>query len=201
MKPFIAEHWNSFNSEKYYVRYKLSPYEGKSSVTIARIMEEMYQELLYSRPLDRIIIEVDKYTYSTLYREAFGFNACYTGVSEQNDLRFRGLTVLVSNELDHEIRMIGIKEEIIMPFSFKYDELFSPIAAINVTPTIKKVIFNKPATIVYWSDNTKTVVKCGKNDEWDKEKGLAMAISKKLIGLKEFYKQYNNTTEEKENKK
>ncbi len=68
-------------------------------------------------------------------------------------------------------------------------------------PQLKKVIFNKPATIVYWSDDTKTVVKCGKDDKWDEEKGLAMAISKKLIGLKEFYKQYNNTTKEKENKK
>lgn len=44
---------------------------------------------------------------------------------------------------------------------------------------IKKVIFNNPATIVYWSDGTKTVVKCGDNDTFDPEKGLAMAISKK----------------------
>lgn len=43
---------------------------------------------------------------------------------------------------------------------------------------IKNVIFNDPATIVFWSDGTKTVVKCGKNDTFDPEKGLAMAISK-----------------------
>lgn len=43
---------------------------------------------------------------------------------------------------------------------------------------IKNVIFNDPATIVFWSDGTKTVVKCGKNDAFDPEKGLAMAISK-----------------------
>ena len=197
MGPFITEHWNSFDAEKYYIRYKLSPYEGKSSLTIARIMEEMYHEMLYTLYdcTPRIIIEMDKYTYSTVYRAAFRYDEC------DNTLRFRDHIVLVSDELDHEIRMMGIKEEISMPFSFKYDEMFSPIAAINVTPTIKKVIFNKPATIVYWSDGTKTVVKCGKNDEWDEEKGLAMAISKKLIGLKEFYKQYNNTTKEKENKK
>ena len=28
----------------------------------------------------------------------------------------------------------------------------------NSNPTIKDVIFNPPATIVFWSDNTKTVV-------------------------------------------
>ena len=46
--------------------------------------------------------------------------------------------------------------------------------------TIKNVIFNPPATIVFWSDGDKTIVK--KSDcesEMDKEKGLAMAIIKK----------------------
>lgn len=61
---------------------------------------------------------------------------------------------------------------------------------------IEKVIFNKPATIVFWTDGTKTVVKCGDGDVWDEEKGLAMAICKKLIGLKEFYKHYNKAFEE-----
>lgn len=43
---------------------------------------------------------------------------------------------------------------------------------------IKNVIFNDSATIVFWNDGTKTVVKCGKDDTFDPEKGLAMAISK-----------------------
>lgn len=47
---------------------------------------------------------------------------------------------------------------------------------------IKNVIFNDPATIVLWNDGTKTVVKRGKNDTYDPEKGLAMAISKKTLG-------------------
>lgn len=47
---------------------------------------------------------------------------------------------------------------------------------------IRKVIFNNPATIVLWSDGTKTVVKCGPDDIFDKEKGLAMAIAKKMAG-------------------
>ena len=46
--------------------------------------------------------------------------------------------------------------------------------------SIRKVIFNDPATIVFWSDNTKTVVKCGPDDIFDKEKGLALAICKKM---------------------
>lgn len=46
---------------------------------------------------------------------------------------------------------------------------------------IENVIFNNPATIVFWADGTKTVVKADSED-FDPEKGLAMAIAKKFYG-------------------
>lgn len=52
----------------------------------------------------------------------------------------------------------------------------------NHVPQIKDVIYNDPATIVFWMDGTKTVVKCGDYDIYDPEKGLAMAIAKKTLG-------------------
>lgn len=58
---------------------------------------------------------------------------------------------------------------------------------------IKKVIFNNPATIVIWEDGTKTVVKCGKDDVYDKEKGLALCFMKKALGNKG---NFNNTIKE-----
>lgn len=58
---------------------------------------------------------------------------------------------------------------------------------ISLIPDIKNVIFNDPATIVFWSDGTKTVVKVHDGDEYDEEKGLAMAISKKALGNKGNY--------------
>ena len=54
-------------------------------------------------------------------------------------------------------------------------------------PEIKNVIFNDPATIVFWEDGTKTVVKCQDGDEFDPEKGLVMAIVKKAYGNKGSY--------------
>ncbi len=60
--------------------------------------------------------------------------------------------------------------------------------------SIRKVIFNDPATVVLWSDGTKTVVKCGPEDKFDMEKGLAMAIVKKMAGndnrFHKVFKQY-----------
>lgn len=47
---------------------------------------------------------------------------------------------------------------------------------------IDNVIFNPPATIVFWKDGTKTVVKCQEGDEFDPEKGIAIAYFKKLHG-------------------
>lgn len=63
---------------------------------------------------------------------------------------------------------------------------------------IVKVIFNDPATIVIWSNGMKTVVKAGKGEKYDPEKGLAMAISKMSLGnegkyyecFKHFLKDY-----------
>lgn len=56
---------------------------------------------------------------------------------------------------------------------------------------IKKVIYNDPATIVFWNDGSKTVVKVCEDDEYDPEKGLAMAISKKALGNKgEYYETF-----------
>ena len=52
----------------------------------------------------------------------------------------------------------------------------------NKKPTpsnpIKQVIFNGPATIVYWNDGCKTVVKCQEGATNDPEKGLAMAVAR-----------------------
>lgn len=52
---------------------------------------------------------------------------------------------------------------------------------------IKRVIFSDPATIVFWEDGTKTVVKTQDGEKYDKEKGLAMAISKRVFGNERDY--------------
>lgn len=73
--------------------------------------------------------------------------------------------------------------------------------------TIKKVIFNGKATIVKWSDGTKTVVKLQGEEWYDPEKALAMAICKKALGNKgnyyEVFKQWLPAADTiaKENKK
>lgn len=45
-----------------------------------------------------------------------------------------------------------------------------------------RAVFSGPATILFWPDETKTVVKCQDGEPFDAEKGVALAILKKLHG-------------------
>lgn len=58
--------------------------------------------------------------------------------------------------------------------------------------TPERVIYNDPATIVFWKDGTKTVVKCMEGDTYNPEVGLAMCVCKKLYDSKyhKFFKHY-----------
>lgn len=51
----------------------------------------------------------------------------------------------------------------------------------TIMPTIDEIFFNAPHTTVKWGDSTITTVKCIDNEEFNKEIGLAMAISKKYF--------------------
>ena len=60
------------------------------------------------------------------------------------------------------------------------------IAALRFSVEIRKVYFNDPVTVILWADGTKTIVRA-ENEEYDPEKGLAMAIAKKSLGNKGSY--------------
>lgn len=66
------------------------------------------------------------------------------------------------------------------------------------TLTPKKVIFNDPATIVYWRNGSKTVVKCSNGDVYDREKGFAMCVLKQLYSNK-FYTRLKKRIQQEEN--
>ena len=62
-------------------------------------------------------------------------------------------------------------------FGLVYQECeVRPIFAID------KVLFNPPATIVFWLDGTKTVVKCKEGEEFSEWAGIALCLAKKLYG-------------------
>lgn len=62
-----------------------------------------------------------------------------------------------------------------------------PTVTKSYTTLIKKVIFNPPATIIIWNDDTKTIVKAQEDEPYDPEKGMAMCMAKRMYGDKGSY--------------
>lgn len=72
--------------------------------------------------------------------------------------------------------------------SFQMRKIPYKVPSVSTTPNmIKNVIFSDPATIIFWEDGTKTVVKTQDGEEYDKEKGFAMAVCKKVFGNERDY--------------
>lgn len=67
-----------------------------------------------------------------------------------------------------------------------FDDFVKFMMELEGRVVIEKVIFNDPATIILWSDGSKTVVKAD-GEAYDPEKGMAMAICKKVLGNKGGY--------------
>ena len=55
------------------------------------------------------------------------------------------------------------------------------ITACNIYEP-EKIIVNGPATIVFWRDGTKTVVKCAKGESWDIYNAFTAALAIKVFG-------------------
>ena len=98
------------------------------------------------------------------------------------------------NELVSEEVLQYLESDIMITAELAKQQLNSiyGVPKFNNPPTIKKVHFSGPMTVVIWEDGTKTLVKCSENDFFDCEKGLAMAIVKKMYGNdNSFHKIFN----------
>lgn len=69
----------------------------------------------------------------------------------------------------------------------------SEISANNLYKTfeVEDILVNGPATIVFWADGTKTVVKWGAEDLYDAEKAVAMCFMKKALGSRSMHKLFD----------
>lgn len=128
----------------------------------------------------------------------------FRSVKTESNLRRNTIEIEINNdgwgkprEYIVDMNQVRTENDITIKLNTIFDHLFgadtSGLTKVNPhlskLPAIEDVIFNGPATIVKWSDGTKTIVKCCEDDLFDPEKGLAMAISKKALGnLKEVKK-------------
>ena len=142
-------------------------------------------------------------TYDEMVKK-FGYSTCTLSDNEPTDTKkkrkltdYANAKIIVGNRV-YPSKYVNFEKS---PGEYPYidvEAILDPVNAVPYNPNansvyIKNVIFNPPATIVFWSDNTKTVVKA-RGEFYDPEKGIAMAISKKLLGDNkyEYYYQFEH---------
>lgn len=78
--------------------------------------------------------------------------------------------------------MAGSDKHIIEEQKKKIDKLQRKLASYENGMDIQRIVFNPPATIVFWKDGTKTVVKCQKDQEFNPYFGFCAAVAKRIYG-------------------
>ena len=93
----------------------------------------------------------------------------------------RGDTVVLTNFFDYELSGDFISYD---KRQFTDSTGCSTLIRVH-NAAITKVVYNDPAVVVFWNDGTKTVARCH-NENYDREKGLYVAVLKKIMGNEGF---------------
>lgn len=88
---------------------------------------------------------------------------------------FFGLDLAVDDVKIADCSLFRPQEITIKAYKIKTNASVNPFG-------IDRVIFNGPATIVFWTDGTKTVVKCAEGETYDKKTSILWAYAKKICG-------------------
>lgn len=77
-------------------------------------------------------------------------------------------------------------------FAMNSDDYAQAVCLDGLKIYITKVLYNNPATIVFWSDGTQTRNICPPDTPYSSDAGLAFCMLKKLMGGNEMAKLFND---------
>lgn len=131
-----------------------------------------------------------------------GMNMCYYNFKHRPSNKLYKLTLYLDGLRSTSIiekyiitklrKAFNLKEENTMSTK-NYGDIYRKGSLFGYNkPEIKDVKFSGPCTIVFWSDGDKTIVRCGEDDKFDKEKGLAIAVAKKFLGTNKSKSNFND---------
>lgn len=173
------------------------------SITIDKFECEYYDNLVdIFKSHAGWLFEISEYDYNTdtfdiifkrsIYygeeKESYGISSFginirmfdfYSKIADYMDVDERS----IYEAYEHTFSMENIRRQLGLPVckelpTLKFD---SPYGG-RVPNLSKPPIFNPPATICYWTDGTRTVVKCQEGDTYSPEAGLALCYMKKVLG-------------------
>ena len=115
--------------------------------------------------------------YKNIRRNPFDDEAC-------DRLLYKELRKQIIENIRLKRKIDDLMREDDIPSAYPGSTFGLVLQECTVRPTfvIDKVLFNPPATIVFWLDGTKTVVKCKEGEEFSEWAGIALCLAKKLYG-------------------
>lgn len=175
-------------------------YEIHSGFMIAPYARHTIQYCVGNADSKKVMLLVPDYMMNSIIRRIIGRpKVIARSINPVSNIDVSSLYPVFSYEYKYCENDVKATQEIWRKQMETYQELM-----MQPKLRIKNVIFNDPATIVFWYDGTKTVVKCQPGDTFDPEKGLAMAICKKILGtngsqsnFNDFFKKWLPKEEEK----
>lgn len=133
--------------------------------------------IILGEPVEKLETVSDRFIRDAIFRRVFGDKELKHLLTKQLLNSNFGTAQLIDTDTDIVKEM---KTQMRTYLDESVTEYLNTInGRLDKALGIVDVKFNDPATIVFWDDGTKTVVKCQEGDTFDPEKGLAMAIIKK----------------------
>lgn len=162
---------------------KMNGYELTIETSRGRESYECYIELTINYRTFFERTRIGRYYLSTVQNLEGYIQNCVNDMIKRMDKRTEGENNMYHLSTDRKSFIDYVKNDVTNTQRL-YNNMFGGSWYRN--NAIEKVIFNDPTTIVYWHDHTKTVVIYQNDKSFDREKGLAMAISAKSFGAEKI---------------
>lgn len=162
------------------LRRFVSPYDRENLITEIDVLRREWCRQYGNTNTRYCKLYMNIITYEELKKEISIYSNIYTG----NYNSIVGLDIEIDNTMEPFTFMI--KEDKQMDFNninihnFSGGYGFTPKNKKNLP---KKYIINRGATVLFWEDGTKTVVKRAKDDEYNKIMGFLWAYFQRTSGL------------------
>ncbi len=105
----------------------------------------------------------------------------------------------MNDEFARSVLRVNKKEEKDMKTEVKKDP-FPGYSYIHSKLEPERIVFNPPATVVFWKDGTKTVVKCSPGEAYSPYFGFLAALGKRVFGTNSELNRIVNKNAEKDEK-
>lgn len=161
----------------------VSPYSRDNLLTEIDVLRREWCRQYENTSTRCCKLYVNRITYNKIARQInnnMSIPSCDTYTGDYGSIL--GIDIEIDNTMESFTFMIKEDEEMNIP-KMNIPNMWAKGGIIPVKKLPKKYIINRGATVLFWEDGTKTVVKRAKDDEYNKIMGFLWAYFQKTSGL------------------